>query len=314
MSSRPIAVVTGGSSGIGLELARELARQGHDLIIVAETASELDQAAEQLRRDGAQVETEAADLSDERGVDQLCRMLSGRDIDVLCVNAGVGLGGRFIETDLDAELDMIDLNCRGAVQLVKPVVRQMVRRGQGRILFTSSIAATMPGPFETIYAATKVFLRWFAEGLREELKGSGVTVTALMPSVTDTNFFRRAGMMDTKAGTQKKDDPAVVARAGVAALLAGKDHVIPTLKNKAMGVFADLLPDTMGARLHRGLTEPGSANGSNGNDGNGGGLSPMLIGAAALGVGALIYANREALGLTGSDDASRWGGQGRWDA
>lgn len=313
MSSRPLAVVTGGSGGIGLELARELAGKGHDLIIVAENPADLEQAAQQLRREGVAVETEACDLSDERGVDQLCRTLSGRDIDVLCVNAGVGLGGRFIETDLDAELDMIDLNCRGAVQLVKPIVRAMVARGQGRILFTSSIAATMPGPFETVYAATKVFLRWLAQELREELKGSGVTVTTLMPSTTDTNFFRRAGMMDTRAGTQKKDDPAVVARAGVAALLAGRDQVTPTLKNKAMGTLAELLPDPIGAKLHRGLTEPGSARAGNRNGGTGSGaMSPMLIGAAALGVGALIYANREALGLGGT--TSQWGGDGRWDA
>ncbi len=178
----------------------------------------------------------------------------------LCVNAGIGLGGAFAETDLARELQMVDLNVRGAVQLTKPVLKDMVARGSGKLLFTSSIAATMPDPFEAVYGASKAFLRWFGEALREELKDTGVDVTVLMPGVTDTNFFNRAEMMDTKAGaSDKKDDPAAVAKAAFDALMAGKDKVLPTMKNKVLGGVADLLPDALAAKAHRGLAEPGSA-------------------------------------------------------
>ena len=155
---------------------------------------------------------------------------------------------------------MIDLNCRGAVQLTKHVLRGMVARDSGRILFTSSIAATMPDPFEAVYGATKVFLRWFGETLHNELKDTGVHVTVLMPSVTDTNFFHRADMDDTKAGaSDSKDDPATVAKAGFDALMASKDKVVPSLKNMVMAAVADALPDATAAQIHRGMSEPGSA-------------------------------------------------------
>jgi short-subunit dehydrogenase len=155
---------------------------------------------------------------------------------------------------------MIDLNIRGAVQLTKLVLKDMVARDSGKLLFTSSIAATMPDPFEAVYGGTKVFLRWFGEALRNELKDTGITVTVLMPSVTETNFFNRADMLDTKAGaSDSKDDPAVVAKAGFDALMAGDDKVVPTLKNKVMGAIADALPDKVAAQVHRGMSEPGSA-------------------------------------------------------
>lgn len=283
---RPFAVVTGGSSGIGLELARQFATNGYDVLLSAEDAAELQQARAQLTGGGATITTHASDLATEAGVDDLVGAIAGRDVDALAVNAGVGLGGRFEETDLARELRMIDLNVRGAVQLTKLVGQGMVKRGQGRILFTSSIAGSMPDPFEAVYGSTKVFLRWFGQALREEWKDKGVTVTLLQPSTTETNFFRRADMMDTKAGTMKKDDPAVVAKAGFDALMAGKDHVIPTAKNKVMGFIADNLPDPVAAKLHRGMSEPGSAD----KDG-GSGLVPLAIGVAALGAGAALFAH-----------------------
>jgi short-subunit dehydrogenase len=218
-------------------------------------------------------------------------------VDALCVNAGVGLGGKFTETDLQRELRMIDLNCRGAVQLTKLVVPDMVARGQGRVLFTSSIAGTMPDPFEAVYGATKVFLRWFGQALREELRDSGVTVTVLMPSTTETNFFKRADMMDTRAGTMKKDDPAIVAKAGFDALMAGRDRAVPTVKNKIMAVIADSLPDPIGTKLHRGLSEPGSAKSSSGS----GNAVPIIAGVAALGVGAALFAGWNSRRTSGGD-------------
>lgn len=260
---RPFAVVTGGSNGIGLELAKQFLGNGYDVLIAAEDAAHLAQAQSSLAGSGGQVETHASDLSREDGVDSLYQALrsSGRPVDILCVNAGVGLGGAFVDTDLQRELKMIDLNCRGAVQLTKLVLKDMVARDNGKLLFTSSIAATMPDPFEAVYGSTKVFLRWFGEALRNELKDSSIGVTVLMPSVTETNFFNRAEMLDTKAGaSDKKDDPAMVAKAAFDALMADKDKVVPSLKNKVMAAVADALPDPAAAQVHRGMSEPGSAN------------------------------------------------------
>jgi short-subunit dehydrogenase len=261
-AARPFAVVTGGSNGIGLELARQFAENGHDLLLAAQHEAHLRSAATELAGTGAQIDIHAGDLGQEQGVDALYRAIAatGRPVDVLCVNAGIGLGGAFVETDLSTELQMIDLNVRGAVQLTKLVLKDMVARDSGKLLFTSSISATMPDPFEAVYGGTKVFLRWFGEALRNELKDTGITVTVLMPGVTETNFFNRADMLDTRAGAmESKDDPADVARAAYAALMADKDKVLPTLKNKVLGAIADALPDRAAAQAHRGLSEPGSA-------------------------------------------------------
>ncbi|RAK56542.1 SDR family NAD(P)-dependent oxidoreductase [Phenylobacterium deserti] len=259
---RPLAVITGGSNGIGYELAKQFAEHDYDLLIAAEDPAHLAEAAQSLQAAGAQsVQTCAVDLATEGGVKQLYQDIQalGRPVDVLCVNAGVGLGGPFVETDLEKELRMINLNITGSVALTKYVLKDMVQRDKGKILFTSSIAATMPDPFEAVYGGTKVFLRWFGEALRNELKDTGVGVTVLMPSVTDTNFFERAEMMDTKAGQmENKDDPAMVAKAAFDGLMADKDRVIPSLKNKAMAATAEMLSDTAAAQVHRGLSEPGS--------------------------------------------------------
>lgn len=262
-SNRPFAVVTGGSNGIGLELAKQFLANGFDVMIAGEDDQHTPDAVHALSGQGGQVTSWAGDLGSEDQVNAFYEAIraNNRPVDALCVNAGFGLGGAFVETDLARELQMIDVNVRGAVQLTKLVLKDMVARNAGRILFTSSIAATMPDPFEAVYGATKVFLRWFGEALRNELKDTGVTVTVLMPSVTDTNFFNRAEMMDTKAGaSDSKDDPAVVAKAGFDALMSGDDKVVPTLKNKVMGAIADALPDKVAAQVHRGMSEPGSAN------------------------------------------------------
>ena len=263
ISTRQFAVVTGGSNGIGLELARQFLSNGFDVLIAGEDDQHTPDAVRTLSAEGqGKVTSWSGDLGREDQVNAFYEAVraTGRPVDALCVNAGFGLGGAFVETDLARELQMIDVNVRGAVQLTKLALKDMVARDTGRILFTSSIAATMPDPFEAVYGSTKVFLRWFGEALRNELKDTGVTVTVLMPSVTDTNFFNRAEMMDTKAGaSDSKDDPAVVAKAGFDALMAGDDKVVPTLKNKVMGAIADALPDKVAAQIHRGMSEPGSA-------------------------------------------------------
>ena len=280
---RPLAVVTGASSGIGLELARELASRGHSLVIAAEEERGLEAAAAQLRDEGATVETRLVDLADPEGVITLAAALADRQVDILCLNAGIGVGGAFTDTDLAAELNLIDLNCRGAVQLAKPLVQAMKARGQGRILFTSSIVAATPAPMEAVYGASKAFLRSFAEGLRNELTGTGVTVTTLMPGATDTNVFRRAGMVDTVAGSGPKMDPADVAKAGIDALMAGSHRVVPGASNKAIVFLGDHLPDQIGAWLHRGFAQPGGGP-------VGRMMQPIIIGAALAGAGALLLA------------------------
>ena len=261
-TTRPFAVVTGGSNGIGLELARQFLANGYDVLIAGEDDPHTAEAARSLQAGGGTVNSWSGDLGREDQVNAFYDAVraTGRPVDALCVNAGFGLGGAFVDTDLARELQMIDVNVRGAVQLTKLALKDMVARDAGRILFTSSIAATMPDPFEAVYGSTKVFLRWFGEALRNELKDSGITVTVLMPSVTDTNFFNRAEMLDTKAGaSDSKDDPAMVAKAGFDALMAGKDKVVPGFKNKAMAAVADALPDKVAAQVHRGMSEPGSA-------------------------------------------------------
>ncbi|MEV8441752.1 SDR family NAD(P)-dependent oxidoreductase [Actinosynnema sp. NPDC051121] len=260
-SERPLAVVTGASSGIGLELAKVFVEHGFDLVVAAENDVVHDVARE-LAAGGARVDPVRADLATFEGNEDLVAVVEGvgRPVDALAVNAGVGVGGDFVDdSDLRSHLRVVDLNISSAVHLAKRLVPAMVERGAGRVLFTSSVAATAPGPFHSVYAASKAFLASFSQALREELRDSGVTVTALMPGPTDTDFFRRAGMTDTKVATGPKDDPADVARAGFKALMDGDDHVVAgSLRNKAQAVAGRVLPDPVKARAMRGMTEPGS--------------------------------------------------------
>lgn len=262
MSSATLfAVVTGASSGIGYELAKQFAQNGFDLLITA-TDQDINNAARDLEQLGVSVQTVQADLATYEGVDQLYSAItsSGRPIDAIALNAGVGVGGDFThDTELKDEINLINLNVVSVVHLSKRVVKDMVARGSGRILFTSSVAALMPGPFYAVYAASKSFVQSFSEALRNELKDTGVTVTALQPGPTDTNFFERADMEDTAAGQGPKDDPAEVAKQGFEALMAGKDHVIAgSLMVKAQAAMANVLPQTANAEVHRKMTEPQS--------------------------------------------------------
>ena len=260
--SHPLAVVTGASSGIGLELARQFARHGYDLLVVAEDAG-IAAAADALRAEGAQVDAVQTDLASHDGVHALVERIraAGRPVDAAAINAGVGVGGPFVETDLAAELALINLNVVSVVHLAKHVLKDMVARGEGRVLFTSSIAAEMPAPFEAVYGASRAFVQSFAEALRNELKDTNVTITALQPGPTDTNFFHRAGMDDTRVGAGKKDDPAEVARQGFEALMKGKDHVVAgSVMNKVQSTLAQVTPEPLAAEMHRKLSEPGSAN------------------------------------------------------
>jgi uncharacterized protein len=259
-STRPLAVVTGASSGIGRELSLTFADNGFDVVVAAENQQTADVATD-VRSRGVLALPEQVDLATPEGVDQLVRSvrLTGRPVAAAAVNAGVGIGGRFHETDLDDDLRVIDLNVRSSVHLTKLLVRDMVQQGQGRILVTSSVAAATPGPYHATYAASKAFLHSFAEALRFELKDAGVTVTSLMPGPTDTDFFDRAQMHDTKVATGAKDDPAEVARQGFDALMNGKDHVVAgATMNRAQVTGATVVSDPVGAAVASRMTKPGS--------------------------------------------------------
>ena len=259
-SATLLALVTGASSGIGFELAKQFAEHDFDLLICAEDAG-LESAAAQLRATSkADVRSVQADLSTYDGVEQLYAAITadGRPLGAAALNAGVGLGGAFLETDLAAELKMIDLNIVGTVHLAKRLLPDMVAQGAGKVLITSSIASTMPGSFQSVYNATKSFLQSWAEALQNELKDSDVTITSLMPGPTDTNFFHRAGMDDTPVGqSSAKDDPAKVARQGFEALFDEDDKVVASSPStKLTGAVNKVLPDKLKAGMHREMAKP----------------------------------------------------------
>jgi short-subunit dehydrogenase len=259
--SRPLlAVVTGASSGIGLELARQCAEHGFDLVIAAD--ERVRWAGEELRRTGAEVTAIEADLATAGGVEHLHQTIvdRGRPVDALVLNAGTGTGGPFVDIDLADDLRVIDLDVRSTVHLAKLVVPDMVARGAGRVLMTSSIAADLPGTWQATYNASKAFVQSFALALRAELDGSGVTVTALMPGPTDTPFFSRApGMEGTRIDDGPKDDPSDVAADGFAAMMAGDERVVSSsLRTKIQHLGTRVLPDRVKAELHRIMSAPGS--------------------------------------------------------
>lgn len=258
-SSRDLAVVTGASSGIGFELAKQFAEHDFDLIVAAEDDA-IHTAAAELEQLGVSVEPVQVDLSSDRGVDALYERMNaaGRPVKAVALNAGIGGGGAFAtDTPLEDELRIVDLNVRSTVHLAKHVVGDMVQRDDGRILFTSSIASTMPGSYQAVYNASKSFVQSFALALRDELRDSNVTVTSLMPGPTDTEFFERADMLDTKVGQSDKDDPADVARQGFEALMAGDERVVAaSLTTKLQGRASRVLPDSAKAAMHRRMAEP----------------------------------------------------------
>jgi short-subunit dehydrogenase len=251
------AVVTGASTGIGYELARCCAEDGFDLLIAADEP-EINQAAGDLRALGAAVDAVQADLATQKGVDKLCDALNGRPLDVLIANAGHGLGGAFLDQSFDEIEHVIDTNVTGTIYLIHQLGRQMRERGHGRILIVGSIAGFIPGSFTAVYNGTKAFIDSFSFALRNELKDTGVSVTCLMPGATETEFFERAGMMDTKIGQAKKDDPAEVARIGFDAMMRGDGDIVSGWKNKVQSAVAAVIPSGVLAEKHRKMAEPGS--------------------------------------------------------
>lgn len=250
-----LVILTGASSGIGLELAKRAAKDGVDLILVADR--DLSQAEAAAREAGAgSVETVQADLATRDGIQSLMEKVADRRIDALIANAGHGQGHAFLDQEWKDIAHVIHTNVTGTVALIHMVGKKMRAANHGRILVTGSIAGHMPGSFQLVYNSTKSFLDFFCVGLANELKETEVTVTCLLPGPTDTQFFDRADMENTKVGRDDKADPAKVADDGYAAMLDGDAQVVSGWMNKIQTMFADILPDEVVAQMHRRLAQP----------------------------------------------------------
>jgi short-subunit dehydrogenase len=251
------AIVTGASTGIGLELAKCCAEDGYDLLIAADEP-EINKAAEELRRFGGKVEAVEADLATIEGVEDLLAAAGDRRVDALIANAGRGLGHAFLDQTFEEARRVLDTNITGTLYLIHRAGQAMRQQGAGRILITGSIAGYIPGTFQAVYNGTKAFVDSFAIALRAELKDTGVTVTCLMPGATETPFFERAGLEDTKIGTAKKADPAGVAKDGYQAMQKGEADIVSGISNKLRVAAASVTPGTVLAEQHRKTAEPGS--------------------------------------------------------
>jgi short-subunit dehydrogenase len=256
--ARPLAVVTGASTGIGFELARCCVEGGFDLLVVADEP-EIEPAASKLRLSGATVEPLQADLATIEGVDALYGAIRGRPVAALLANAGRGLGHGFLDQDWREVRCVIDTNITGTTYLLQKVGRDMRQAGGGRILITGSIAGFMPGTYQAVYNASKAYLDSFSFALRAELKDSGVTVTCLMPGATETDFFERADLLDTRVGAGKKQSAPEVAKIGFEAMMKGEGDVVTGWQNKLRAAMAHVMPSDALAEQHRRMSEPGGA-------------------------------------------------------
>jgi uncharacterized protein len=255
-SENEYAFITGATNGIGYELAKLFAADGYNLIITARSEVALNNFAEELKQQfKINVLTVSADLFKEENAFKLYNDVKKMDVKVSFVvnNAGQGLYGEFTDTDIYRELDIIHLNISSLVILTKNFLRDMVERGEGKILNLASVASKIPGPLQSVYHATKAFVLSFTEAIRNEVKDTGVTITALMPGATATDFFNKADMLDAKNVKEGKlADPAKVAKDGYEALMSGKDKIISGLKNKIQVAISNITPDSMVAeQVHK---------------------------------------------------------------
>jgi short-subunit dehydrogenase len=253
------AIVTGASTGIGFELAHLAAKNGYDVLIVANEPL-IESAGADLHQYGVEVNSVEADLSTFDGVDRLLAAANGRRVDVLCANAGHGLGHGFLDQAPADWRHVIDTNITGTLYLLQKVLKEMVARNEGKVLITGSIAGFIPGAFQAVYNGSKAFVDSFADAIRNELKESdGVTITTLMPGPVETEFFHTGGMDDTSVGaSDSKSDPADVAKDGWDALMAGHAHIVSGWKNKIQAAVAHVTPAAVLAEQHRKMAEPGS--------------------------------------------------------
>jgi len=257
MKRNQYALITGATSGIGYELAKLFAAEDWNIIAVARSAAELSNVQDEFRGlyhvDFIPI---ARDLFDPNNADRLYEEIKEKDIEVeiLVNDAGQGVYGEFIDTSLEKELNIIRLNIESLVVLTKHFIKDMVARGHGRILNLSSIASKTPGPLQSVYHGTKAFVQSFTEALRNEVKDRGVVVTALLPGVTDTDFFRKAGMLESKVAQHrnKMSDPADVAKDGFNALMNDEDMIVSGTRNKIQAAMSNITPDsTLAAQVHK---------------------------------------------------------------
>lgn len=257
---RKTALITGASSGIGRELARCFAADGHDLVLVARSTNELEALAREFAdQHGITTTVIAKDLFDPSAAREVYDEVRARGItvDYLVNDAGQGVYGKFADTDLDQELAIVRLNIGSLVVLTKLFLKDMLARDEGRILQLASVASTNPTPWSAVYSGTKAFIHYFTESVIEELEGTNVTMTALRPGATDTDFFRKEGALDAKLVREGKlADPARVARDGYTALMRGKDAVVSGAKNKAMDALGKVMPDKAVAKQIGKMHEP----------------------------------------------------------
>ncbi|MFC6101463.1 SDR family NAD(P)-dependent oxidoreductase [Olivibacter domesticus] len=246
-TSKNYTLITGATSGIGYELAKLFAEDGHNLILIARSLDDLEKVGAELSRYGVDVITISKDLFDRQAPLEIYDEIRLQDIavNILVNDAGQGVYGEFIETDLQKELDIVQLNISACIALTKMFLRDMVLKGEGKILNLSSIAGKIPGPYQAVYHGTKAFVHFFSEAVRSEVKGSGVTITSLLPGATDTDFFNKAEMQASKIVQEgEMADPAEVAKDGYDALMAGKDMVISGFKNKMQVAMGNITPDS----------------------------------------------------------------------
>jgi len=256
------AIITGASTGIGFELATLAAKDGYDILVVADEAL-IDAAAQDFKQFGTDVQSLQADLSTIEGVDHLLAATNGRTIDLVCANAGRGLGKAFLDQDLAEWRKVVDTNVIGTAYLLQKTLPPMVARNTGKVLVTGSIAGYIPGAFQAVYNGTKSFVDSFVAAIQNEIKDAdGVTLTNLMPGPVDTEFFARGDMLDTKVGDPESDsrrDPALVAKDGWDAMNRGDESIFSGLSTKVQGMLANVLPARLLAAMHRNMAEPGSA-------------------------------------------------------
>ncbi|MEH3106300.1 MAG: SDR family NAD(P)-dependent oxidoreductase [Sphingomonas fennica] len=255
-----LAIVTGASTGIGFELAQLAAQNGYDVIVAADEPL-IESAAADIRQHGTTVTPVEADLATTEGVDRLLAAAGGRRIDLLCANAGRGLGHAFLDQPVEKWRHVVDTNIVGTLYLLQNVLKDMAARNDGKVLVTGSIAGYIPGSFQAVYNGTKAFVDSFVAAIQNELKDAdGLTITNLMPGPVETEFFARGEMLDTSVGaSDSKSDPADVAKDGWDALMAGKASIVSGWKNKVQSAVANVTPNAVLAERHRAMAEPGTA-------------------------------------------------------
>ena len=245
-TNKTYTLITGGTSGIGYELAKIFAKNGHNLILVSRDEADLTITRNELLEMGVEVLIISKDLFERQTPFDLYNEITekGYDIDILVNNAGQGQYGEFSETNIYRELSIIQLNISSLVVLTKLFLQDMLKKGRGRILNLSSVTSKAPGPLNSVYHGTKAFVQSFTQAISSEVKDKGITVTALLPGATDTDFFNKADMQQSKVAKEGQlSDAKKVAQDGYDALMRGENMIVSGFKNKVKVAMSNILSD-----------------------------------------------------------------------